>query len=69
MKSAKVKWLLHSGWHFFVSNNYYAHQVANLNHDVIDQVLKILLAAYYTTKRKYTMSWTFAIYHREQSMT
>ncbi len=40
-------------WHFFVSN--YAHQVANLNPDVIDQVLKILLAAYSTTKQKYYM--------------
>ena len=40
-------------WHFFVSN--YAHEVANLNPDVIDQVLKILLAAYSTTKQKYYM--------------
>ena len=40
-------------WHFFVSN--YAHQVANLNPDVVDQVLKILLAAYCTTKQDYYM--------------
>ena len=40
-------------WHFFVSN--YAHQVANLNPDVVDQILKILLAAYYTTKQEYYM--------------
>jgi hypothetical protein len=40
-------------WHFFVSN--YARQVANMNPDVVDQVLKILLAAYYTTKQKYYM--------------
>ena len=38
-------------WHFFISN--YAHQVANLNPDVVDQVLKILLAAYCTTKQNY----------------
>ena len=40
-------------WHFFVGN--YAHQVANLNPDIIDQLLKILLAAYCTTKQKYYM--------------
>ena len=40
-------------WHFFISN--YAHEVANLNPDVIDQVLKILLAAYCTTKQEYYM--------------
>ena len=40
-------------WHFFVS--YYAHEVASLNPDVVDQVLKILLAAYCTTKQKYYM--------------
>ena len=41
-------------WHFFVSN--YAHQVANLNPDVVDQVLKILLTAYCTTKQEYNMN-------------
>ena len=40
-------------WHFFISN--YAHQVANLNPDVVDQVLKILLSAYCTTKQEYYM--------------
>ena len=46
-----------SFWHFFVSS--YAHQVANLNPDVADQVLKTLLAAYCTTKQKYCMD----LYH------
>ena len=41
-------------WHFFVSS--YAHEVANLNPDVVDQVLKILLAAYCTTKEEYYMN-------------
>ena len=43
-----------SFWHFFVSN--YAYQVANLNPDIIDQLLKILLAAYCTTKQEYYMN-------------
>ena len=40
-------------WHFFISNC--AHHVVNLDPDVVDQILKILLSPYCTTKQKYYM--------------
>ena len=53
-------------WHFFVSN--YAHQVGNLNPDVVDQVLKILLAAYCTTKQNYYMDLCHLSYEAKHNV-
>ena len=53
-------------WHFFISN--YAQQVANLNPDIVDQVLKILLAAYCTTKQEYFMDLCYLSYEAKHDV-
>ena len=53
-------------WYFFISN--YVHQIANLNPDVVDQVLKNLLAVYYTTKQICFMDLCYLSYEAKHDV-